>query len=342
MIGLILLLFTPEFITEFTALLREGRAVMSADQLPIDRSDGFLVVAGPTASGKSSLCLDIAQQVDGVIINADALQLYRDLDLLSARPDEAALAAAPHALYGVLDGATRCSVGLWLAHAKAAVNDARAAGKIPILVGGTGMYLNASLNGISSIPDVPDEVRREITQMHSALGGQRFHAELATIDPRLAERLAPGDTQRLIRGMEVYTHTKTPLSWWQQQPLEGYINGTGYTIALTPPRDAVYANIERRFDMMFDNGAVGEVEHLIARNLDPGLPVMKALGVSQIADFLSGALSKDDAIMKAKRDSRHYAKRQMTWIRNNFISKITLNKYYSKSLCKKIFPKIFL
>ena len=322
--------------------MREGRDIMPADQLSIDRSDGFLVVAGPTASGKSSLCLDIAQQVDGVIINADALQLYRDLNLLSARPDEAALATAPHALYGVLDGATRCSVGLWLSYAHVAVRDARAAGKIPILVGGTGMYLNASLNGISSIPDVPEPVRREAIEMHSKLGGQQFHTDLATIDPRLAERLAPGDTQRLIRGMEVYLHTKTPLSWWQQQPLEGYIEGTGYTIALMPPREAVYANIDRRFEEMFENGAVREVEHLIARGLDPGLPVMKALGVSQIASFLSGALSQDDAIMQAKRDSRHYAKRQMTWIRNNFISKITLNELYSKSLVEKIFPKIFL
>ncbi len=327
--------------TGSTALLRKGHFFMTANQFPFDRADAFVVVAGPTASGKSAMCLDIAREIDGVIINADALQLYRDLNILSARPDAAALLAAPHALYGVMDGADRCSVGIWLELARLAVADARNAGKVPILVGGTGMYLNASLMGISTIPDIPDHVRTEMAAMHKKMGAERFHATLGTYDPILASRLVTGDTQRLIRGMEVFMHTKMPLSWWQKQPLEGRIDGCGHTVVLTPPREAVYNSINCRVESMFKQGALEEVERLVARQLDPGLPVMKALGVSQISRYLKGALSRDDAICKAKQASRHYAKRQMTWIRNNFISNYEINEIYSKSLLEKNFPIIF-
>ena len=324
-----------------TALLRKGHNFMIAHQFPIDRADAFVVVAGPTASGKSAMSLDIARQIDGNIINADSLQVYRDLNILSARPDAASLLAVPHALYGVMDGADRCSVGIWLELARLAVAEARNAGKVPILVGGTGMYLNASLMGISTIPDIPKHVRTEMTAMHKKMGAERFHATLNTYDPVLASRLASSDKQRLIRGMEVFMHTKTPLSWWQKQPLVGRINGCGHTVVLNPPREAVYKSIDCRLESMVEKGAIEEVERLVARQLDPGLPVMKALGVSQIARFLKGTLTRDDAIFQAKQASRHYAKRQMTWIRNNFISNYEINETYSKSLLEKNFPIIF-
>lgn len=324
-----------------TAIFRKGHTFMTAHQLPFDRSDAFVVVAGPTASGKSAMSLDIARQIDGVIINADSLQLYRDLKILSARPNAQSLLAAPHALYGVMDGADRCSVGIWLELARLAVADARNAGKVPVLVGGTGMYINASLMGISVIPDIPDHVRTEMKAMHKKMGAERFHATLNKFDPVLASRLALGDTQRLIRGMEVFMHTKKPLSLWQKQPLEGRIDGRGYTFVITPPREAVYNAINHRFEKMIEKGAFEEVERLVARQLDPGLPVMKALGVPQIAGYLTGAICRDDAVSQAKQASRHYAKRQMTWIKNNFISNYKINETYSKSLLEKNFPLIF-
>ena len=203
------------------------------------------------------------------------------------------------------------------------------------------MYLNASLMGISAIPDIPDHVHTEMKAMHKKMGAECFHATLSKYDPVLASRLASGDTQRLIRGMGVYLHTKTPLSWWQRQPLEGRINGCGHTVVLTPPREAVYNSIDCRVESMLEEGAVEEVEKLVARQLDPGLPVMKALGVSQIARYLKGTLSRADAISQVKQASRNYAKRQMTWIRNNFISNYKINEIYSKSLLEKNFPIIF-
>jgi len=305
------------------------------------KSRRYMIIAGPTASGKSAMAIDIARKLNGVIINADSMQIYHDLSVLTARPSEADMQAVPHRLYGVMDGAENCSVGKWLALAHDEVGRAWQDGQMPILVGGTGMYLQAALEGISPIPDIPQEVRKAVIAQHQKIGADAFHAMLASLDAEIAERLFPTDTQRVLRAMEVVTHTGIPLSEWQKKPRVSMIEAEALSILHLPPRQEIYQRIEARFDRMIEAGALDEVACLRDRQLDPDLPVMKALGVKILLDNLAGLIDEEEAIERVKRDTRRYAKRQMTWLRNNFISKIDNNKLYSESLSEKIFSKIF-
>lgn len=315
---------------------------MTLDSPPLSSSARpYVMLLGPTASGKSALAIDIARKKDGVIINADSMQVYADLNILTARPNAHDLQKAPHLLYGVCDGAIRCSAGRWLALARDEVDAVWKAGKLPILVGGTGLYMQAALRGISPIPDIPEALREDVIAEREALGAEAFHAKLAELDPDIAERLYPTDTQRVLRAMEVVLHTSKPLSYWQNQPRTGKLEGRAIPISYMPPRQQLYENIENRFDAMVSAGALAEVQKLMERKLDADLPVMKALGVAAFRDHLAGDITLEQAIMLAKRDTRRYAKRQMTWIRNNFISKIEINELYYESLFEKIFPKVF-
>jgi tRNA dimethylallyltransferase len=300
----------------------------------------YIMIAGPTASGKSRLALDLAARLDGEIINADSMQLYADLSVLTARPPQADLKMAPHHLYGVLDGGTRASVAMWLDMARAAMEAVGARGGLPIVIGGTGMYLDAAVNGIAPVPEVPHEIHQRCINHHAEIGGAAFRAVLATHDPVIAMRLADGDSQRLIRAMGVFLATGTPLSRWQEAPHQGALDGAPLKLAMLPPREVLYGRINDRFDIMLDTGAVAEVEALAARQLDPGLPVMRALGVKPLMDALGGEISIDEAAYLTKRDSRHYAKRQMTWLRNNYNAKMTINEKLSESLFQKIFSFI--
>ena len=300
----------------------------------------YIIIAGPTASGKSAMALDIARRMRGVIINADSMQIYQDLSVLTARPSEVDMQAVPHRLYGVMDGAQNCSVGKWLALAHEEVTLAWQAGKMPILVGGTGMYLQAATDGLSPIPDIPEDVRKGVIAQHRKMGAEQFHTLLASHDNEIATRLFPTDTQRVLRAMEVVLHTGTPLSVWQKKPRLSRIEAQAISIRHLPPRQAIYERIEARFDKMIDAGALDEVARLSARKLDPDLPVMKALGVKPLAAVQAGQLDEAAAIELIKRDTRRYAKRQMTWLRNNFISKIDTDSLYSESLFEKIFSKI--
>ncbi len=310
-----------------------------------------LVIGGPTASGKSALALDLAEALDGVVINADSMQLYRELAILTARPDAAALARAPHRLYGVLAGAERGAAGRWRDLALAEIAAAQAAGRRPIVAGGTGLYLEALIHGLADIPPVPPEIRAEAVARHRALGGPAFHAELAQLDPVMAARLHPGDTQRLIRAWEVRAATGRSLAEWQAAPP---VPSGGPTDALTfdvvvlmPPRDSLYAACDARFAAMIAAGALEEVRALVALGLDPGLPVMKALGVPPLHHHLNGEISLDEAIVQAQRDTRHYAKRQLTWFRHRSpaargrVRRCTiLNAQFSKSNRCEILSKI--
>mgnify|MGYP001996566721 CR=1 FL=1 len=300
----------------------------------------YVIIVGPTASGKSALAVALAERADGVIINADSMQLYADLQLLTARPNDGALRRAPHQLYGVIDGAERASVGTWLAMAAEAMAAARAAGKLPIVIGGTGMYINAGLNGLATIPDVPVDIHASCVAQLSEMGGDAFRAELAKFDPIAAERLFAGDSQRLIRAMGVVRSTGRPLSAWQADPHSGQFVGTAVSVALLPPRATLYDRINQRFDEMLAAGAIEEVSHLASRGLDAGLPVMKALGVRELLAHLTCEISLDRAAELAKRESRHYAKRQITWLRNNFKPKILINEKFSESLSEKIFSNL--
>jgi tRNA dimethylallyltransferase len=272
----------------------------------------IVVVAGPTASGKSALALALAETLRGTVINADSMQVYRDLDVLSARPGPAETARAPHRLYGVVDAAEACSAGRWRTLALAAIGEARAAGRVPILAGGTGLYLRALLHGLAPVPPVPPDVREEAWALHRALGGARFRAALAARDPEGAARLAPGDTQRLLRAFEVVTATGRPLGEWQRQRTAA--SGlAAAVILLLPPRDALYAACDARFLAMMGRGAVAEVQRLVARGLAPQLPAMKAVGVPELAAHLAGKLTREAAVAAAQQATRRYAKRQYTW-----------------------------
>jgi tRNA dimethylallyltransferase len=300
----------------------------------------YIMIAGPTASGKSQLAIDLARRLGGAVINADSMQLYADLTVLTARPQPQEMQDIPHHLFGICDSAHRASVAEWLGLAATAIANVRAAGQLPIIVGGTGMYLQAGLRGIAPVPDVPADLHQHCIDLYRELGGAKFRDALAGYDADIAARLVDGDSQRLVRAMGVAMATDRPLSWWQQQPHKGALLGSVVTIAMMPPRPTLYDRINQRFDHMLMHGAVDEVARLMARQLDPGLPLMKALGVAPIAAFLQGDITKDDAAFIAKRDSRRYAKRQMTWIRNNFNAQITVEKKYSESLYEKIFSLI--
>jgi tRNA dimethylallyltransferase len=300
----------------------------------------YIMIAGPTASGKSQLAIDLARRFNGAVINADSMQLYADLAIVTARPQPQDIEDIPHHLFGICDAAHRASVAEWLGLAATAIANVRSAGQLPIIVGGTGMYLQAGLRGIAPVPDVPADLHQHCIDLYRQLGGAKFRDMLAGYDADIAARLVDGDSQRLIRAMGVAMATDRPLSWWQQQPHKGAFLGSVITIAMMPPRPTLYDRINQRFDHMLAHGAVDEVARLMARQLDPGLPLMKALGVAPIAAFLAGDMTKDDAAFIAKRDSRRYAKRQMTWIRNNFNAQITVEKKYSESLYEKIFSLI--
>jgi len=307
-----------------------------------------VVVAGPTASGKSALALDLAESFGGVIVNADAMQVYRELEILTARPDAAALARAPHRLYGVLPGVEPCSAGRWREMALAEIAEALAAGRLPIVVGGTGLYLRALVQGLAPLPPVPAALRRAARQRHRELGGAAFHAALAARDPATAARLKPGDSQRLIRAWEVLEATGRPLAEWQAEAPGAAAPYRFLCIALRPPREALYAACDRRFLAMVEAGALDEVRALLALDLDPELPVMKALGVADLAAHLDAALPLESAVARARQATRRYAKRQMTWLRTqlprdfsgNQVSLVTFEAQFSESLSKEIFTII--
>ena len=279
-----------------------------------------ICVAGPTASGKSALALDLAEALDGVVINADSMQLYRDLRIVTARPGPEAMARAPHRLYGVLAAAEPCSAARWRTLALDEIAAARAAGRVPIVVGGTGLYLRALTAGLAAVPEIPAPVRAVARARHARIGGAAFRAELGRRDPEAADKLAAGDSQRLIRAWEVIEATGVPLADWQRrrgtQEGEGGVGGPVRTLVLAPPRAALYAAADARFAAMVERGAVAEVEALDALGLAPGLTAMKAVGVRELRRYLAGELSLDDAIAAAQRATRNYAKRQLTWFRH--------------------------
>ncbi|MFZ9134388.1 MAG: tRNA (adenosine(37)-N6)-dimethylallyltransferase MiaA [Candidatus Puniceispirillaceae bacterium] len=300
----------------------------------------YIMIAGPTASGKSQLAVDLAARLDGEVINADSMQLYADLSILTARPSAADMQEVPHHLYGVLDGAHRASVAEWLDLAATAMAVVRGRGKLPIIIGGTGMYLDAAIKGIAPIPDVPKPIHDDCVALYRQIGGVAFRQRLAIHDPVVAGRLADGDSQRLIRAMGVWSATGTPLGQWQAAPHQGALPGRAVKLAMLPPRECLYQRIDARFDQMLQQGAMDEVRQLYQRQLDPSLPLMKALGVSALKSVLDQSMTIDAAAYVAKRDSRHYAKRQMTWLRNNYNTQITLDKKLSESFLENIFALI--
>lgn len=275
-----------------------------------------VLIAGPTASGKSALALKLARDYGGAVINADAMQVYRELRVLSARPDLAEEAEAPHYLYGFVSAFEPFSVGRWLDAARAALDEVRAKGLVPIVCGGTGLYFAALLNGLSPIPEIHASIRVEARQKLSELGNERFHAALAARDPVMGERLNPGDSQRLVRAWEVIEATGQSLGEWQMLKGEPVLTGDLLRYVLKPNRDWLIERIGRRFHVMMEQGALDEVRALRAGGLNADLPSARALGVPSLMAHLDGKLSLEQAIEQAITQTRQYAKRQMTWFRH--------------------------
>jgi tRNA dimethylallyltransferase len=300
----------------------------------------LILIGGPTASGKSALALALAEAFGGTVINADSMQVYRDLRILTARPDAVDEALAPHRLYGVLDAADPCSAARWAMLAEAEIDAAMAQRRLPILVGGTGLYFRALLDGLAAVPPIPGDIRAEARRLHRALGGVGLRAALAARDPVGAARLAPGDTQRLIRAYEVVAATGRPLHDWQgAQPAAPRYPHVA-KLVLLPPRDPLYAACDARFATMAANGALDEVRALLARHLDPGLPAMKAVGVPELARHLAGEIALNEAIAQAQQATRRYAKRQVTWFRHQVEGARVINEQFSERLTPEIFSFI--
>jgi tRNA dimethylallyltransferase len=279
----------------------------------------IILIAGPTASGKSALALDLARQKNGTIINADAMQVYAGLPILTAQPNAAEQKEIPHELYGVTDPAEASSAGKWLALATAVIDKTIALGRMPILVGGTGMYFKSLVGGLVEIPPVPDEVRAETEKLYAELGEKKFRHTLAKLDPVSAERIEKNDRQRLIRAYEVVLHTGKSLSHWQKKTAVGFLDDFSVeSHLLMPEREKLYENCDRRFVAMIERGAIDEVKNLLQRNLNPELPAMKILGMREITAYLKGEINLNDATIKGQQATRNYAKRQMTWFRNQW------------------------
>jgi tRNA dimethylallyltransferase len=277
----------------------------------------LIVVAGPTASGKSALSLRLAEAVRGIVINADSMQLYRDLPILTARPAPQDEARVPHRLYGILDAADPASVGRWLELAAAAIGEALAEQRPAIVVGGTGLYLHALLHGLAPVPDIPAGVRTAARVRLAELGPPAFHAELAGLDPVMAARLRPTDRQRLLRAYEVVIATGRSLAAWHEAtPVRISLPAKRLGLALVPPRAALYERIERRLRDMVERGALDELRALHRRALPPDLPLMKGVAVPELLAHVAGRVDLDTAVARAVIQTRRYAKRQLTWLRH--------------------------
>jgi tRNA dimethylallyltransferase len=289
-----------------------------------------ILVAGPTATGKSGLALALAARFGGVVINADSMQVYRELRVLTARPSEAEEARAPHRLYGHIAAADAYSTGRWLAGVAVALEAARSAGRRPIIVGGTGLYFKALLEGLSPIPPVPDDVRAHWRREAERLGAKDLHQELAKRDPEMAARLNPADPQRVTRALEVLEASGQSLAQWQRTagtPL--LAEAETVRLVLLPERAALQARCDARFDVMMRAGALEEVRALLRLGLSPDLPAMRALGVPPLFEHLAGRLTLEAAVAQAKLETRQYAKRQMTWLKRNMMSWHNVNAQLS-------------
>lgn len=293
-----------------------GHQVLNAFELKNPEGLQAILVAGPTASGKTALAAAIAEKTAAAAINADSMQVYADLPILSAQPTTAEKATAPHLLFGHIGAERNYSVGQWLDDARAALAQCRAENRLAVFVGGTGMYFKALVRGLSDIPPVPEDVRARVRAECACVPPAEIHARLAGVDPETAARLRPTDPQRLIRALEIFEAFQTPLARLQGVRQEPLLEATRcHCIFLAPEREKLNARIDARFDRMMAAGALDEAARLRARGLAPALPAMRAVGVPGLIDHLNGACSLDAAISRAKRDSRQYARRQFTFAR---------------------------
>lgn len=307
-----------------------------------------LLIAGPTASGKSALALRLAEALvpmgGAAIVNADSMQVYRELPILTARPGVVDQARAPHYLYGFRAVDEPCSAGEWAVLAAKAIAEICARGQLPILVGGTGLYFRALTEGMAPIPEIDPDIRAAARAEMAQIGPEAFHARLAAVDAQMAARLRPSDPQRLLRAWEVLKSTGISLAEWQEKPAPPLFSGQLLHVALMPERSELYARCDERFEAMLVAGALREVaafeEMAQARSLDRDLPLFRAVGLAPLRGLLYGALEPDAALAQAQTATRNYAKRQLTWIRNQMIAWEKADTQDSERLFQEIFSLI--
>lgn len=297
-----------------------------------------VLIAGPTASGKSALALKLARDFGGAVVNTDAMQVYRELRILSARPDEIEEREAPHYLYGFVSAFEPFSVARWLEAAERALQEVRAKGLVPIFAGGTGLYFAALLNGLSPIPEIHASIRVDARQRLKELGNERFHAELSARDPVMGARLNSGDSQRLVRAWEVFEATGQSLAEWQALKGTPVLTGDLARFVLKPNREWLVQRIAKRFHAMVGAGALEEARAL--GTLSPDLPAARALGVPQLVAHLEGKLLLDEAVEQAIAQTRQYAKRQMTWFRHQMPDWVTIERSDVGEMAALIAPSL--
>ena len=308
---------------------------MSSDK----QENRCIVICGPTASGKSALAMKLANELNGEIINADSMQVYNELKILTSRPSTNDTENIPHNLFGIRKMVEPCSVNIWIKLAKKSISQIIDRGRIPIACGGTGMYIHYLSKRMSKIPEIPNRVRLEAREKLRILGNENFSKELIKLDPLLGNKIPIGDSQRLTRAWEVMKATGQSLAVWNRETDQA----TGlnlYHVLLIPDREILYRLCDQRFLGFIDQGAVAEAETIKNMNLDPSLPAMKALGLSQIIKYLDGEMNLDDAIKQAQQKTRNYAKRQMTWFRNQLEPNFLNTKPYDGSIDQDLINEV--
>ena len=289
----------------------------------------IIVIAGPTASGKSGLALDLAEATNGVVINADSMQVYKDIPILAASPSQSDLKRAPHELYGIYNASYKGNVVEWLNLCQEKINQARNNNQTPVIVGGTGLYIESLTKGVTPIPETKEEVRKTVDEMLKKDGLESLYEYLRQIDQDTYNRLSPNDTTRIKRAVEIYLDTSKNLSYWHSIPLKKIYNEKEFVLVyLKPPRDALDIRSRIRFDIMMQQGALDEVRQLLTQNLPDELPAMRALGIQELKLYLQNKCLLNEAIELAKLHTRQYAKRQTTWFNNRFSPDFCLKACY--------------
>tara|TARA_B100001115_G_C15763664_1_gene374260 strand:+ start:79 stop:993 length:915 start_codon:yes stop_codon:yes gene_type:complete len=299
----------------------------------------IVLLSGPTATGKSSLAIKLAEKIDGEIINADSIQLYRDLFILTARPD-IGKEKIKHHCYGFLDGDINWSVGKWIHEINEILKDVIKRKKVPIIVGGTGLYFKAVTDGLSPIPDIDKSIRLKIENELEKNGLEKLQKRLFLIDPKASKKINPNDRQRIMRALEVYEGTNKKISDFWLMKREKIINYKSINFKIDADREWIYKNCDLRVDYMFENGVIEEVRRLLNKNYSKNSPIMKAIGVDEITSFLNNDITFDRALDLIKFKTHQYAKRQITWINNQMISWNSINTQYSNKIINKIIKKL--
>jgi len=309
--------------------------------MPTVSKKPVIVIGGPTASGKSSTAMDVAEEFNGVIINADSMQIYDGLRIVTARPTVADEQRVPHCLYGTMAPQETCSVGRWETLCIAEIEKTWAQGKLPVVTGGTGLYIKTLVDGISHLPPIPDEIREKIRSRVTTHGIEVLYAELKAKDSEMADRLKPADKQRICRALEVLEATGKSLAVLQREIKSVPALDAAFDLhVIMPPRDILYKRCDRRFDLMLEDGALEEVRRFATLNLDPNLPAMKALGVPELLSLVRGEATLEEARARAQMQTRRFAKRQCTWFRNQMKQGEMHSAQYSESLRDQIYNKI--